>query len=153
MARSLCISEKRLLGWEPTETHTYTYDDAGRVATVTVTREPEWDDAERNQMLALDAYERGVCACGFHESLIDPTTLHVTFEDRVCPVCAGAAQYGRVLSARDEEFSKALGKDASPREKRPADGRRTFIVPTDPIRSPSPLAGTKARRDRSSGQT
>ena len=101
---------------------------------MTVTREPEWDDAERNQMLALDAYERGVCACGFHESLIDPTTLHVTFEDRVCPVCAGAAQYGRVLSARDEEFSKALGKDASPREKRPADGRRTFIVPTDPIR-------------------
>lgn len=92
------------------------------MASVTATREPEWDDAERDQMLALQAYERGVCECGFHESQIDPAKLFVTFEDRVCPVCAGADVHARVKLANDGDTSKA-----SPKEPRPADGRRTYI--------------------------
>jgi hypothetical protein len=60
----LGISPKRLDGWEPTETHTYTYDDAGRVASVTVTRESEWDDGERALVLALELYQRQCCPNG-----------------------------------------------------------------------------------------
>lgn len=92
-----------------------------------MTREPEWDDAERNQMLGLVVYENGVCECGFHESLIDPATLHVTFEPKVCPVCAGAAAFGREQKKLDDEQDKMLGKDPAPTAKRAADGRRTFI--------------------------
>ena len=137
----LGISEKRLLGWEPTETHTH-YDADGNVTGRTVvTREPEWDDAERDQMLALVEYEAGVCDCGFHESVIDPDTLHVTFDDRVCPVCAGATQYRRHLDDRDDEFLKGLGKDAPARTPRPSDGRRTFIKPVPPREKPTKKSG------------
>lgn len=78
-------------------------------------------------MLGLAVYENGVCACGFHESQIDPETLHVTFDEKVCPVCAGADAYGRYQAKRDQEFDKGIGPDASAKVARPADGRRTYI--------------------------
>lgn len=95
-------------------------------------------------MLGLAVYENSVCACGFHESLIDPDTLHVTFDEKVCPVCAGADAYARYQAKRDAEFDKGLGKDASAKIQRPADGRRTFIRPM----GPHEVAEAKARQER-----
>lgn len=71
-------------------------------------------------------FEEGLCSCGWHESLTNDKANHFTFEDRVCPVCAGVAQYGRVLAERDEVAEKRLGEKAPARAKRPGDGRRTF---------------------------
>lgn len=85
-------------------------------------------------MLGFQLYEYGVCDCGFHKSLIDPETLVVTFEDRVCPVCAGAAAKGRIQAAVDEEAIKLLGQKPKPSVPRPGDGRVTVIrqVPPNP---------------------
>ena len=48
-AERLGISHKRLLGWEPTTT--YTHDDAGRL--ISSVPEVEWDDEQREAMIAL----------------------------------------------------------------------------------------------------
>lgn len=49
----------------------------------------------------------------------------------VCPVCAGAALFGRIQRARDEEVREQIPKDANkrpdPRKPDPADGRQTFM--------------------------
>ena len=53
------ISHKRFLGWEPVRTVVTD----GDVQTVSV--EPEWDDEQRDHMIALALYEDGLCAvCG-----------------------------------------------------------------------------------------
>ena len=49
VARSLGISHRRFLGWEPVTR--YRYDDHGRVTDSW--REPEWSPPEREKMLAL----------------------------------------------------------------------------------------------------
>ena len=46
------ISHKRFMGWEPTTT--YLYDDAGRL--IESTPETEWDESQRDAMLALQRY-------------------------------------------------------------------------------------------------
>lgn len=51
---------------------------------------------------------------------------HFTFDERECPVCAGAARWGRVLAADDDKFVKGLGKNPPPDASRPSDGRRTY---------------------------
>lgn len=53
LARSLGISHRRLLGWEPATT--YVHDDSGRL--VSSRPEPEWDEAERGKLLALAEWE------------------------------------------------------------------------------------------------
>lgn len=93
-----------------------------------VTREPEWDDAERDKLEALEAYEAGVCSdCGVHQSLTDPSKHFYTFEDSVCPVCASVAQYSRVQADRDRIAEERLGDNPPPQIPRPGDGRRTYI--------------------------
>lgn len=128
------MSEKRFLGWEPTEIHAHEYDDAGRIVRTTVTREPEWDDNQRNLMLALAQFEAESCrGCGYHESLTDPANGHTfTPESRICTVCAGADQYARRQSADDEAADKNLSDQAPPETPRPRDGRSTFMRPMSP---------------------
>lgn len=74
-------------------------------------------------MQGLVEYERGLCACGWHESLTDDENLHFTFEKKVCPVCAGHAQYDRVLLEGDK---KEIESDRPARLPRRTDGRRIF---------------------------
>lgn len=126
-ARSLQISKKRLLGWEPTETQEYVYDDSGRVASVTVRREPEWDDVSREEMLALTEYEAGICSCGFHESLTRDKSNVFSFELDHCPVCAGGERYGRLQEKEDAEEVDKLGESPAPTAPRPSDGRRVLM--------------------------
>ncbi|MGW8565653.1 hypothetical protein [Isoptericola sp. NPDC055881] len=74
-ARTLGVSYKRFLGWEPTTV--YEYDDAGRM--VTSWPEVEWDDTEREWMLALAEWEAS----------------------EVCPLCGWPKD---VCQAREAEF-------------------------------------------------
>jgi hypothetical protein len=111
-----------LLGWEPTESHVHEYDDEGRLVRTTVTREPEWDDQQRANMLALAEYEAGICACGLPKDLADADP-DLRLKYRVCPVCAGMAQATRVQHAYDEQDARTLGKNPAPGLPRPTDGR------------------------------
>jgi len=96
-----------------------------------VTREPEWDDLERDKMLALDEYELGICECGFHRSVADEDPdLEITV--RHCPVCAGLAQRHRQIQAEDEKAVKALGESPAPEAERPDDGRLLGLRPKLP---------------------
>lgn len=48
----------------------YEYDDAGRLLRAVTTREAEWDDTEREWMLALADYRANLCPlCGRHLSI------------------------------------------------------------------------------------
>jgi hypothetical protein len=50
------------MGWEPRTV--FEQDDAGRV--VASTREVEWDEEQRDLMMALDVYRAGLCPlCGW----------------------------------------------------------------------------------------
>ena len=119
------MSEKRLLGWEPSEVHTHEYDDAGRMVRTVVTRESEWDDVERAKMQGLADYEAHICDCGLPESVADEDPdLDLHF--RVCPVCAGVAKALRVQAAADREV---VGKDPAPEVVRPDDGRHISLEP------------------------
>ena len=91
-----------------------------------VTREPEFDDGDRERLLALRAYQAGVCECGVHESLTADKANVFTLEKRTCPVCRSSAQYGRVLAEEDKRAEERL-KDAAPVTPRPSDGRRVFL--------------------------
>lgn len=93
-----------------------------------MTREPEWDENERNRMLALDFYDAQVCAgCGFHESVTsDPANL-VMPEQHLCSVCAGKAQYERLVSHEDEKREGHIPDAAPPQYPRPSDGRRVVL--------------------------
>lgn len=122
-------SEKRILGWEPAEFHEYHYDDEGRVASVTVTREVEWDDESRDDMLALAHYEAGICECGFHSSLTSDPSNFFTIEQSRCLVCKGAAVHSRIQQAADDEEIARMGEDPPPDRVRPDDGRRTYLRP------------------------
>jgi len=59
------VSARRLQGWEPAETTTYEYDDAGRVISATTTREPEWDREQLAMMLAHIENEASIDSLGF----------------------------------------------------------------------------------------
>src|SRR3546814_20181393 len=91
LAYDLKVSDKRLPGWEPTETHVHEYDAKGRLVRTVVTREPEWDHAEVAKMPAFAEYEAGLCACGLHKSIAD-TDPDLDMPERNCPVCAGLAR-------------------------------------------------------------
>lgn len=116
------ISEKRLLGWEPSEIHEHEYDDGGRIVRTVVTRDVEWDDVERAKMQGLALYEAQICNCGLHESIAE-TDPDLDIVLPVCPVCAGLAQQMRVLAESDATEVKALGDKPAASAVRPADGR------------------------------
>lgn len=93
---------------------------------MTVTREAEWDDDSREEMLALAEYEAGVCACGFHKSIAQNKSHLFSFEQEHCHACAGWAQYGRLQAQDDHEEDERL-KGAAPEDERPSDGRRVHM--------------------------
>lgn len=96
-------------------------------------------------MLKLARYEAGVCACGYHESIATDPTYHYTFETKVCPVCKGAAQFGRIQHDADEQFRKARGEKAPPGSPDPADGRRTMTR----VMTPAEVAERRASSPQS----
>lgn len=113
-----------------------------------VTREAEWDRNERNRMLALEVYEMQVCAdCGYHESVLADRTNVIMPELRYCPVCAGGDTYARVLHEQDEEWA-SQHKDAAPKVRRPADGRRMVMRHL----SPAEADAERQRRQRKGGE-
>lgn len=77
-------------------------------------------------MQALAVYEAQICACGFHESFLDPKTNFFTFEKRFCPVCASSDQYERTLKEQDDAAVEHLS-EAPAAHPQPADGRRVFL--------------------------
>lgn len=91
-----------------------------------MTREVEWDDDSREDMLALAQYEAGICACGFHTSLTHDRANYFTWAEDVCPVCAGAAVHMRQQAANDDKIIEAMGTDPSPLLPRPDDGRHIY---------------------------
>jgi hypothetical protein len=91
-----------------------------------VTRDPEWDDVEREKMQALEDYEADVCECGLHKSVADQDP-DLEFVYRKCPTCAGIAQQMRAQEAIDEEKVKNLGEHPAPEADRPTDGRHVAL--------------------------
>lgn len=92
-----------------------------------MSREVEWDDVEREKMLARAAYRAGVHmdGCGFHESVA--TDRANVFEPVVelCPLCAQVEQMGRAQAAKDAKASE--GSDKAPSVPLPSDGRHVHI--------------------------
>lgn len=95
-----------------------------------VVRESEWDDLERDKMLALTQYEAGICDCGLHESVADRDP-EIELVTRRCPICAGLAQQMRVMHDKDHRAEERL-KD-QPGAVRPADGRKVRMREKPPI--------------------
>lgn len=93
---------------------------------MTVTREVEWDDAEREWMLALAEFRAGVCSCGYHTSLTHDRSNYFTYENAFCPVCAGADRYARSQQDTDEAVVQAMGDKPAGILPRPDDGRTTY---------------------------
>lgn len=114
------------MGWEPEERHEH-YDAEENLTGYTVTtRDSEFNDGDLARLLALRAYQAGICNCGIHESLTADRSNVFTFDKRTCPVCRGWAQYQRVMGAEDKAAEEQL-KDSPPATARPSDGRRMSI--------------------------
>lgn len=100
-ARALGISYKRFQGWEPRTV--YEYDADGRL--IASRPEVEWDETERDWMLALDAWEasevcplcgwpREICQARETENLLEvplPIRCHVTTAIKRAQESRGAA--------------------------------------------------------------
>lgn len=90
-----------------------------------MTREPEWDDQQRANMLALADYEADLCDCGFPTAVADTDPdLQVKYRD--CPVCKGLAIVGRIQADEDKKLvTRVYGnRGPQPGDELPADGRR-----------------------------
>lgn len=132
------------MGWEPEERHEH-YDAEGNLTGYTVvTRDSEFEDADRAELLAYLAYQRGICDCGIHESLKDPSNFF-TFEYRTCPICKGLAQEGRKQAEQDGRVAEQL-KDAPPATSRPSDGRRMFVRQLSPREVEARRVGPRRER-------
>lgn len=94
-----------------------------------VEREPEWDDATRTRVEALDWHDNECCSgCGTHESILkDPENNKFDLVEKVCPICASLATYHRIVAERDDKISKGFGQDPPPEVARPEDGRSIHL--------------------------
>jgi hypothetical protein len=95
------------------------------VVQVVVSREPEWDDQQRANMLALSDYEADLCECGFPSAVADEDPdLQIRY--RECPVCSGLARAVRIQDDADKRLvSQVYGqKGPQPADELPSDGRR-----------------------------
>jgi hypothetical protein len=125
LAERLGVSYRRLHGWEPTERHEHFGADGNLTGWTVVTREPEWDDAERNRLLALAQYEAECHDCGFHWSVLDDPGNVFMPEFKTCPVCRGATRFSRIQDNADKAM-REQNKD-NPIAPDPADGRNLFM--------------------------
>lgn len=122
------------MGWEPTERHEH-YDADGALTGVTVvTREAEWSDEDRDDLLGLALYEAGVCECGYHQSLTSDPTNRFSVTADTCNVCAAIAVHARVQHEADQQVERAGGVDdkPDPRTRRPTDGQRISVRQAPP---------------------
>ena len=120
------MTPRELAGWVPAERHE-PYDADDRLTGYTVViRESRINDYDRTELLGLAMFEDQVCRCGFHPSIADDDSNVFTPETRKCPVCAGEAQWDRMLHEQDEAASKAA-PDAPARTPRPSDGRYPYM--------------------------
>lgn len=111
--------------------------------------EPEWDDLGRERAEGLALHDQQLCpGCGLHPVILeDPERNVFTFEDKLCKVCAGQTQYGRMLAKGDADWDEAH-KDALPQQKRPGDGRHVLMRRL----SPEEIASRRdSRRPRARG--
>jgi hypothetical protein len=58
-------------GWEPTETHEHFDADGAYVGRTVVTRDPLWDESDRERAFELEAVESGTCSCGCGQPLTE----------------------------------------------------------------------------------
>ena len=101
-----------------------------------MTREAEWDDQQRANMLALADYEADLCDCGFPSEVAD-SDPDLVVKYRECPVCAGLAKVTRIQASADAALIKQVyGQNgAQPADELPQDGRRLVgfeSPPSDP---------------------
>lgn len=75
-------------------------------------------------MLALAAYEGGLCDCGFHADLTEADDVAFTLDQRQCPVCAADSRWKRMAEAED---AKLRGDEPRPDRKDRADGRKVWF--------------------------
>lgn len=89
-----------------------------------MTREPEWDDVERANMLALADYEADLCKCGFPKDYAD-TDPDLRIKYRDCPVCSGVARAHRIQAAADSTLVRQVYGNSGPQpgDELPQDGR------------------------------
>lgn len=97
------ISLKRFDGWEPSETHTYRYSrrDPGRVTSVKVVREVEWDADERAWMLALHLYRSQVGPCGHYlprTAAADAEYRYFSPEPDRCHACTAIGEQAKAYT-------------------------------------------------------
>lgn len=148
LARTEGVSPKRFHGWEPSWETTYEYDTEGRLSrSVTRQLEPEYDDATRLLVEGLDRYDKELCpGCNLHESVLaDPEHNVLTFEEKLCKVCAAQAVYARTLGRKDADAAEQL-KGAPPMVPRPSDGRHVTMRRL----TAEEVAGAKAEVNRAS---
>lgn len=103
------------------------YDESGRHVSTVVTREPEWDDRQRDKMLALTRYRESICPdCGYPKVFHDPR-YRFSIDVDVCPVKAALDKFGRIQGEADEQVRKQGGDKRPAATPDPADGRRTLV--------------------------
>lgn len=128
----------------PWERHDHFDADGNPTGYTIVSRESEWDDAQRERMQALVEYERGVHAtCGLHDS-IAKTDPYIALEDDVCPLCRAIELELRVRANREHEADEKAG----PTNPHQGDGRSTYVRLVSPADSAVQKlrAGAQARR-------
>lgn len=114
-----------------------------------VTREAEWDDYERNRMLALAIWEAGLSPCGHHSSLTSDKSNLFVIEEQTCSVCASLDRYRRIQEERDKRSLKQLGEKPAAHVPHPGDGRRTFVRQLSDLE----VAERRAQRERERADT
>ena len=107
-----------------------------------VTRESEWTDRDRDEMIALRRYEAGVGPCGFHHSQTNDPEFWYVPEEEFCQACADLTMFERIKHAEHEKQLKALGENPPPDRQRPSDGRRTLVR----LMTPAEIEAEKARQ-------
>lgn len=77
-------------------------------------------------MEAIAAYEKAICKCGIHASLLDDyENQDFSLETWKCPLCADLAVEARVQDEKDEFARKVRGENI--RRSLPSDGRYQFV--------------------------
>lgn len=96
------------MGWEPTTT--YVYDEAGRI--LSSHAEVEWDDTERDWMLALNHYRHEfLCTlCGMPKAVCRARSTDgaVDVEFERCHITAALSAMQRKVSESEEKYPESL---------------------------------------------
>lgn len=99
----------------------------GEAWEIVTTTEPEWDDRQRDKMLALSHYRADICPdCGYPKVFHDPRYRFAIDVD-VCPVKAALDKFARIQGEADEQVRKQGGENRPAATPDPADGRRTLV--------------------------